>query len=62
MLKFSVTTETENRLKSLQERMANRGFQCDVEELLEAILSMGLEQAERAAEILVPFDPKEGEE
>lgn len=62
MLKFSLTGEAEERLKTLRERMVARGFQCDVEELLEAILSMGLEQAERAIEVLVPCSPEEGEE
>lgn len=62
MVKFSLTSEAEERLKSLQERMNDRGLELDVEEILELVFNMGLRQAERAMNILVPFDPEEGEE
>ncbi|MCL6447616.1 MAG: hypothetical protein K6U04_05595 [Armatimonadetes bacterium] len=61
MLRFSLTAEAEERLESLRERMANRGMEMEIENVLEMVIDMGLRQAERAADALVAFDPGEEE-
>lgn len=61
MVKFSLTSETEARLKELRKKMAARGFEMDIEDVLEVVLDQGLRAAERAADALVAFDPGEEE-
>jgi hypothetical protein len=56
MIKITITGEAEKRLESLREKMAARGFEMDIEEVLEMVVDLGIIAAERAANTLMTED------